>query len=72
MKETDKQYQNVCSINFSSKNGYILQKVINKTNQKMYVLIDSNNPKDEIYSCYELDLGNMLEYLIKTVESECE
>jgi hypothetical protein len=69
MNNKDKEFKNICSINFKE-TGYVLQKVRNKVGDDMYVIIDSNNPTSELYSCYELDLGNMLQNLILSEEVE--
>lgn len=69
MNDKDKEFKNICSINFKE-TGYVLQKVRNKAGDDMYVIIDSNNPTSELYSCYELDLGNMLQNIILSEEVE--
>lgn len=71
MNSQDKEYKNICSINFK-KTGFILQKVINKKDDEMYVIIDSNKPDDELYSCYPLDLGNMIQNLINCMEEDAD
>lgn len=63
MRNSDKEMQEICSINFKEK-GFILQKVINKGGEEMFIIVDSNNKEDEVMSCYSLDLGDMLQYLI--------
>ena len=68
MRDTDKDYFEICSINFTDK-AYILQEIINSASANYYALVDSNNKKDELYTCEAEKLGNMLEFVIKK-ESE--
>ena len=61
------EVKNICNINFEGAK-YTLQKVINKNNDVMYTIVEANDPNNELYSCYPLDLGNMLQNLINCVE----
>ena len=67
MMSTDKEVKSICNINFEGAK-YTLQKVINKNNDVMYTIVEANDPNNELYSCYPLDLGNMLQNLINCVE----
>ena len=63
MHSSDTDVEVLCFIS-NSKTGYIIQKVVNKAGDTMYVACESNNPLDEVYSCYRDELGNMLEHLV--------
>ena len=59
----DKYAKTLCTIS-NETGSYQVQRVVNKGGDIMYVAVESNHPEDEVFSCYEADLGNMLTHIV--------